>query len=279
MLPNLLNYQERSTATQVGSPHLAAATMALQQLQAPISLFQNGLELDHCRNLTKADDQFANLLRNTACVLAISDFMNRWPVFSDIDQDFQQIHGWLSQQEARTLLLLAATAPRDQSVVEVGSFKGLSTCYLALGRALSGQGLVTAIDHFRGSPEHQLGQFEQVAEIIATGSTFETFYTNLELQGLWPMVKPMVMTTELAAAEWQDPIGLLFLDAEHTLVATQRDFGLFAPHVVPGGLVAFHDADNPVWPEVRQFYDALVARPEWLSVLAADSLRVAIRLA
>ncbi|NBO40982.1 MAG: hypothetical protein EBU92_05510 [Betaproteobacteria bacterium] len=121
-------------------------------------------------------------------MLAISDFMNRWPVFSDIDQDFQQIHGWLSQQEARTLLLLAATAPRDQSVVEVGSFKGLSTCYLALGRALSGQGLVTAIDHFRGSPEHQLGQFEQVAEIIATGSTFETFYTNLELQGLWPMV-------------------------------------------------------------------------------------------
>jgi predicted O-methyltransferase YrrM len=270
--------QAEPAITTVISPHFSNARSALQQLKAPIDLLMRGLGLTHCRTLTTPEQQLTNLVQNTTCAVAIADFMNRWPVFTAIDQDFQQIHGWLSCQEARTLLLLAAYAPLDQPIVEIGSFKGLSTCYLALGSALAARGPLTAIDHFRGSPEHQLGQFEQVAEIVANGSTFETFHNNLHQRGLWPMVKPMVMTAAAAASHWQGPIGLLFLDAEHTWEATERDFNLFAPFVVPGGLVAFHDAENDVWPEVRDFYSALVAQPGWMSVLAADTMRVAIKL-
>lgn len=268
-----------TTADGASSPYLAEAREALRSLQAPLDKLMQGLNLESCLKLTNQEDRFNHLIHNTTYFLAIADYMNRFPVFETLEQDFQQIHGWLSRNESRALMLLAAYAPLNLPVVEIGSFKGLSTCYLSFGLALTGRGKLTAIDHFQGSPEHQLGQFEQVTEIVTTGSTFETFHNNLLQRKLWPKVIPKVMSTDIAGAAWQDPIGLLFLDAEHSFVATQHDFNLFAPHVVKGGLVAFHDVENPVWPEVRQFYDALVSQPNWLSVLAADSIRVAMKLA
>jgi predicted O-methyltransferase YrrM len=51
---------------------------------------------------------------------------------------------------------------------------------------------------------------------------------------------------------WRLPIDLLFIDGDHTEEGVRRDWDLFAPHVRPGGHVAFHDAradaDGAGWP-------------------------------
>jgi cephalosporin hydroxylase len=42
------------------------------------------------------------------------------------------------------------------------------------------------------------------------------------------------------------PVGLLFIDADHSYLAVKSDFEIYYPLVAPGGLIAFHDiVDSP----------------------------------
>src|SRR2546430_1869390 len=54
--------------------------------------------------------------------------------------------GFLSEREARFLMLAAAAAPADGAIVEIGSFKGRSTVGLAYVARCYGLGNVVAID-------------------------------------------------------------------------------------------------------------------------------------
>ena len=57
---------------------------------------------------------------------------------------------------------------------------------------------------------------------------------------------------------WNLPIGLLFVDGLHDYLSVSRDFDHFAPWVVPGGLVAFHDYGKRDFPGVTTFVDEAV---------------------
>ena len=92
---------------------------------------------------------------------------------------FLSVPGYLSWHEGYTLLSLAEVWPGEGDIVEIGSFKGKSTCFLAQGALRSGRGKVHAVDHFQGSPEHQKGGHEETAEIVESGSTYEQFRANL----------------------------------------------------------------------------------------------------
>ncbi len=57
-------------------------------------------------------------------------------------------------------------------------------------------------------------------------------------------------------------VGLLFIDAEHTGEAVQRDFNAWSTHVV--GPVVFHDyKGGREGNGVRPVVDEIVAGPEW----------------
>jgi|AGTN01.1.fsa_nt_gi hypothetical protein len=68
---------------------------------------------------------------------------------------FASIEGFLHDLEGYTLLQLAARGSGTGAIVEIGSFMGRSTAFLAAGSKLAGREKVIAVDHFRGSPEHQ----------------------------------------------------------------------------------------------------------------------------
>jgi hypothetical protein len=51
----------------------------------------------------------------------------------------------------------------------------------------------------------------------------------------------VVGTTQQVARWWTTPLTLLFLDGNHTEVVAQHDYAAFAPHLVPGGMLAVHD--------------------------------------
>ena len=40
---------------------------------------------------------------------------------------------------------------------------------------------------------------------------------------------------------WRTPLGLLFIDGGHADDVAMADYEGWAPHVVPGGVLAFHD--------------------------------------
>ncbi len=168
----------------------------------------------------------------------------------------EHIEGFFYDIQGFTLMLLAEHGPGLGAVVEIGSFKGKSTCWLAKGAKAARREKVFAIDHFTGSPEHQKGMPIEDADVAASGSTFETFQRNIASMGVADYVVPIVASSEEAVKAWSTPIRLLFIDADHSYEASKLDFDLWAPYVVPGGLIALHDIGE--WPGVTQFYEAEV---------------------
>jgi len=41
---------------------------------------------------------------------------------------------------------------------------------------------------------------------------------------------------------WNKPIGFLFIDGSHYVDDVRRDFAAWSPWLIPGGIIAFHDA-------------------------------------
>src|SRR5579859_5265638 len=64
--------------------------------------------------------------------------------------------GFMPAAEGLALYETALSYARAGPVVEIGSYCGKSTIYLAAGARQVGQ-LVVTVDHHRGSEEHQLG--------------------------------------------------------------------------------------------------------------------------
>jgi predicted O-methyltransferase YrrM len=170
---------------------------------------------------------------------------------------FQSIFGYLAPLEGYTLKQLAANDTPTGEIVEIGSFMGRSTCWLAAG-IMNKKGVkVNAVDHFKGSPEHQAGQFAECSELVKKGSTLEIFKANIKAAALEPYVNPMVGTSEEMVRGWSRPIRLLFIDGDHSYEASKRDFELWSSHVCNGGIIALHDIS--VFKGVTRFYQELMA--------------------
>jgi predicted O-methyltransferase YrrM len=194
---------------------------------------------------------------------------------------FNAIPGYLTWHEGYALLSFAEQWPSDGDIVEIGSFKGKSTCYLAQGCATSGRGVVYAVDHFKGSPEHQKGGHEETREIVETGSTFDEFVRNLGAHGLGERVKPIVGDSTQAAAGWNGAIRMLFIDGDHSFDGTRTDFEAWFPHVSDTGLVCFHDYQNTHYLDgVTRFIDTQVTpRPDMRLIHRSNSLMTFMKVA
>ncbi len=193
--------------------------------------------------------------------------------FSECLAATNAIEGWLQPIEGYTLYLLAKDGPGTGAIVEIGSFKGRSTAFLAMGSKRASRGPVTAIDHFRGSPEHQPGTAGEVRELVESGSTFPTFRRNLETAGLWDQVEPVETSSQEAARSWNQPIRLLFIDGDHSYESSRTDYLSFERFVVDGGIICFHDIGN--CEGVTRFYnEGIVGKSGLFPLFQAGTLAV-----
>jgi predicted O-methyltransferase YrrM len=58
-------------------------------------------------------------------------------------------------------------------------------------------------------------------------------------------VRLVNLSSEVVSPGWKRPVGLLWIDGDHSLEGTRRDFEAWEPYLQPGGVVAFHDASTP----------------------------------
>jgi predicted O-methyltransferase YrrM len=179
--------------------------------------------------------------------------------FLTLQQQCGTVEGWLHPLEGYFLHLLAAEGPGVGEIVEVGSYLGRSTAFLASGSRSAHREKITAVDHFRGSPEHQSGQILESKLLKEEGTTLHRFRDNLHRLGLAEQVTALVASSEEAARVWTKPIRLLFIDGDHSYEASRRDFEVWSPFVISGGIVCFHDIG--VWPGVTRFYQELLQSP------------------
>lgn len=195
--------------------------------------------------------------------------------FEALRSQFSDVRGFLHPVEGYALPRLARTGPSTGKIVEIGSFMGLSTCWLAAGSKAARRRPVVAVDHFRGSPEHQAGGSHQVAAIAAAGSTYRLFQSNIRNKGLADWVEARIGHSHEIAQEWSGPIRLLFIDGDHSYEATRRDVEAWSGFIGEDGLMAFHDVG--VWPGVTKFYDDFLAAGAWREVMRVRSLRIVQR--
>lgn len=158
--------------------------------------------------------------------------------------DPDQVKGFLHPEEGARLYQLAAEAAALGPCLEVGSYCGKSTLYLGTACREQGQTLF-AVDHHRGSEEHQPGEAYHDAELMdpRTGrfDSLGAFRATLARADLEQTVIPVVAASSQAARHWYTPLALLFIDGGHSFEAALTDYRCWAGHLRRGGILAIHD--------------------------------------
>jgi uncharacterized protein YbcV (DUF1398 family) len=159
----------------------------------------------------------------------------------------RRIRGWFDPEEAALLALATSqaisTVPNAGVVVEVGSYCGRATVVLArtaAAAAPSRSAAVVAFDTFDGV----VGSADAP---VQGQSTLEEFRANLADAGVADNVETVVGRT--SDVPWNRPITFLLVDGLHDYPSVAADFRRFDHHLLPGGLLAFHDY-AAYWPGV-----------------------------
>ena len=155
------------------------------------------------------------------------------------------IEGWLSDAQGRALLIAAAATTGRGAIVEIGSWKGRSTVWLAEGARLAGQ-RVHAIDRHTQSREDP------------SANTLAEFLANINRAGVADVVDPLIMSSAEAAAVVRGSIELLFIDGDHSFDGVRRDAEIWLPRVMDGGLVLFHDVATAGYDGPRRIFRRMV---------------------
>ncbi|GAA1995979.1 class I SAM-dependent methyltransferase [Catenulispora subtropica] len=157
--------------------------------------------------------------------------------------------GFMPADEGLALYEAAERAAKVGDLLEIGTYCGKSTIYLAAAAATADRTVVT-VDHHRGSEEQQPGweyhDPELVDPRVGLMDTLPTMRRTLHAAGVEDRVIAIVGRSPAVARLWNTPVGLVFIDGGHTDEHAQADYEGWARHVAPGGLLVIHDVfPNP----------------------------------
>lgn len=194
-----------------------------------------------------------------------------------------QIQGLITLDESDRLAALAAEVPAWSTIVEIGTHTGRSTCWLVAG-ARSGNGAhVVVVDPWPepGYTAHyeDCKSDDDPFEFVTGQAVFEKFVENFTAEQAWPYATVLRARSLEVASMWVNPLGLLFVDALHGYADVKADAEVWLPHVMVGGIAAFHDwYDDPDLTHESQVADAVhdtIDPGDWDTLEMTDALWVA----
>lgn len=168
-----------------------------------------------------------------------------------------RLDGPISGEEGAHLAYLASQIPAGGIVVEIGTNEGKSAAFMAFGllHARNAMAQVHCVDLWSLGGETQQVNYRGPHK-------HGRFLRNMERLELHNVTGHMAESTAFAA-NWRQPIDLLFIDAGHSYDAVRADYEAWSGFVKPGGFIAFHDY-MPMWPGVMKLLDETVMRdPKW----------------
>ena len=150
------------------------------------------------------------------------------------------------------------------------SWKGKSTIWLGKGSQNGKNIKIFAIDPHIGNIAHRKKH--------GAAQTFQEFQDNIQTAGLNDLVVPIVQTSEQAAADFTEPVEFIFIDGEHEYDFVKRDFELWFPRVIDGGIMAFHDTSS--WPgPFRVVAENVYRSPYFKNIQTVDTITFAQKVA
>jgi predicted O-methyltransferase YrrM len=168
-----------------------------------------------------------------------------------------------SAPERGYLFQLASDLPANAQVIEVGSWMGASTCFIAGG--LKGAGAkIFAVDNFQGLSTcgEDSAWYNRHFKKLGSNSTLEIFRANFAALGFAERAEPVVSDSLAAAktlAAKRGAIDFIFIDGDHSYEACKADIEAWTPFVKPGGVIAFHDFGSRADGVTRAIFEAIKA--------------------
>jgi len=145
----------------------------------------------------------------------------------DPRQQFSYIPTHLTEREKMLLYGLSRSLVANATIVEIGSYLGASSCFLAAAAKETGAHLY-CVDTWQN-------------DAMSEGSrdTFDEFLENTRSLKGW--ITPLRGRSTEVASIFSKPIDLLFIDGDHSYEAVRSDLDVWLPKVKDGGVVVFHD--------------------------------------
>ena len=194
------------------------------------------------------------------------------------------VKGFLDHNEGICLYNHALSSSKKGPILEIGSYCGKSTIYLATA-AQEYNCSVYSIDHHTGSEENQVGweyhDIELFDEETGKINSFPEFMRNLRKANLLDTVIPIVSDSSLVSRDWKIPLSMVFIDGGHTMEAAFNDFNNWKDKIIKGGILAIHDVfpnpDDGGRPPFEIYRKAL-SEKNFKEVEAVKSLRILEKL-
>lgn len=137
------------------------------------------------------------------------------------------IYTHTTERERVCLFKLAKHLANKAAIVEIGSYLGASTCFLAAG-ARARKGKVYAVDTWTNKA---MSEGER--------NTYKDFLLNIG--PLKDVIFPLQGKSTEIARQFHKKIDLLFIDGDHSYNGVRKDLDSWLPMVKDGGIVVFHD--------------------------------------
>jgi predicted O-methyltransferase YrrM len=154
------------------------------------------------------------------------------------------IEGWLTDKEG---LFLAAIS-KNKVVLEIGSYKGKSTNFIApVARK------IFCVDLFMADTSGLITQHDE-------HKTLNAFIENTKkFNNVFPLIGN---SAEVAEIIGNSLVDVLFIDGDHTYEGVSADYNNYVYKVKPSGCIVFHDYTHS--PHVKRFVDEVYGKPDLL---------------
>jgi predicted O-methyltransferase YrrM len=172
---------------------------------------------------------------------------------------FEDIPTWTKKRELETLYYMASTLPRGAYALEIGSYLGASTCYLASGLSRIG-GHLFCVDTWMNETMLE-GDRDTYSEFLKNTQSVRDYITPIRKR-----------SSELNLEDIHPPLHLVFIDGDHNYLAVKSDFERVAAWVAKDGIIAFHDSNVLQYEGVSRVIGEALLTGEWKVSGAIESL-------
>lgn len=156
--------------------------------------------------------------------------------FSDLFRQIQlktrysaigKIYSHLTSEEKLTLVSLACSS--NGTFVEIGSYLGSSSCFIAEGILQSG----------RKSHLYCIDTWQNDAMSEGNRDTYNTSLNNT--QEYRNVISPLRGWSYDIAKTFDKKVDFIFIDGDHSYEGVKKDVDLWVPKLNPGALIVMHD--------------------------------------
>jgi len=153
---------------------------------------------------------------------------------------YQNVEGWFNYPDM--FKFAVDSAPQKAHFVEIGTWKGQSSAFLAVEIINSGKDIkLDCIDNFTGSIIEPGQMFDPDNR---AGRLLEVFKENMRpVVGHYEAIKGD--STESASLYEDGSLDFVFIDASHDYESFKKDLFAWFPKVKVGGLISGHDFADP----------------------------------